>query len=91
LNFKLVQDEHTEDVVSSEHGHSEFCSNGFNITQRVFVFRVSLQVRDMDCSAVKRNPRGNGVSSRRDGMASDKVDQLFGGVVESDPMIGVER
>jgi hypothetical protein len=22
-------------------------------------------------------------------MASDKVDQLFGGVVESDPMIGV--
>ena len=43
----------------------------------------------MDCSAVKRHPRGDGVSSRRDGMASDKVDQLFGGVVEGDALIGV--
>jgi hypothetical protein len=89
LNFELVQDEHTEDVVSSEHGHSKFCSNGFDIAQRVFVFRVSLQVRDMDRSAVKRHPCVDGVPSRRDGMASDKLDQLFGGVVESDPVVGV--
>jgi hypothetical protein len=26
-----------------------------------FVFRISLQVRDMDCSAVKRHPRGDGL------------------------------
>jgi hypothetical protein len=82
LDFELVKDHDAEEVVSSEHGHPEFCSDGINVSQRVAVLSICLEVGHMDRPSLECNSGGDAVSPRRYGMPPDEIDELRRGVVE---------
>jgi hypothetical protein len=44
LNLELVKDDDTDDVVPSEHGHSEFRSDGINVSQRAPVLSIRADI-----------------------------------------------
>jgi hypothetical protein len=75
LNLELVQDDDTDDVVSSEHGYSEYRSDGINVTQSIPVLGIHLQVGYMDGPSLKCDSGRNGVASWCSGVAPCRCDR----------------
>ena len=89
LNFKLVEDNDAEDVISPEHGHAKFRADGIDVSLRVAVLGIRLEVGNMDRPSLQCDSRRDAVSPRGYGVAPDEIDQLRGGVVKGHPVIGV--
>src|SRR5262249_2052082 len=48
LDFELVEDDDAQDFVSAKHGHPKFGVDGIDVSQRVAVFVIRLEVSDVN-------------------------------------------
>src|SRR5262249_40019703 len=89
LDFELVEDDYAHDVIAPKHGNAELRADGIGVSQCIAVFRIRLQIRNMNRPSLERDSPRDAVAVGRDGMALDELDQLRGDVVARREVIRV--
>src|SRR5262249_33698661 len=89
LDYELVEDDDAEDLVAAKHGHPKFGVDLIDVSQRVAVFGIRLEVSDVNRPSLECDSGGDRMSPWGYGVAPDVIDRLRRRVVEGDPMIGV--
>src|SRR5262245_51751212 len=89
MDFNLVEDDDAHDVIAAEHRNAQLGADGICVAQRIAVFRVTLEIRNVNRAPLECDSRRGAVAPWRNGMALDEVDELGGDVVEGRPAVRV--